>query len=184
MVINISKRNLHFSTFVECNVKRLQEISSCFLVLWRQKRKKKLNIWVMNVELHMWISHSRNYNPTFCVKYVFCRISLTFSNPIFLPTANSPAFIRFGWERGWWISCNYPTVLKEKTWRNRKSTTCAICWLKPVLHEEKRRTGSVSGRTNATKTVSDVFRHRSRTGKSYCRTRSDVWSERVKLLIM
>jgi hypothetical protein len=28
--------------------------------------------------------------------------------------------------------------------------------------------------------VSDVFQHRSRTGKSYCRTRSDVGSERVK----
>jgi hypothetical protein len=48
-----------------------------------------------------------------------------------------------------------------------------MCWLKSVLHEEKRRTGSDSGRTNATKTMSDVFRHRSRTGKSYCRTRSD-----------
>jgi hypothetical protein len=29
------------------------------------------------------------------------------------------------------------------------------------------------------KTVSDFFRHRSRTGKSYCRTRSDVGSETV-----
>jgi hypothetical protein len=34
---------------------------------------------------------------------------------------------------------------------------------------------------NATKIVSDVFRHRSRTGKSYCRTRFDVGSERVKV---
>jgi hypothetical protein len=49
-----------------------------------------------------------------------------------------------------------------------------------VLHEEKRQTGSNSGRTNATKTVSDVFRHRSGTGKSYCRTGFDVGSERVK----
>jgi hypothetical protein len=88
---------------------------------------------------------------------------LTLSNPIFLPIAYSPAFICFGRERGWWITCNYPTVLKEKTWRNRKSTTCAICWLKSV-HEEKRRTGSDSGRTVTTKTVSDVFRHRSGTG--------------------
>jgi hypothetical protein len=78
--------------------------------------------------------------------------------------------------------CNYPTVLKEKTWRNRMSTTCAICWLKSVLYEEKRRTGSDSGQTNATKTVSNVFRHRSETGKLYCRTRSDVGSERVKLV--
>jgi hypothetical protein len=36
-------------------------------------------------------------------------------------------------------------------------------------------------RANATKTVSGVFRHRSRTGKSYCRKRYDVGSERVKI---
>jgi hypothetical protein len=35
---------------------------------------------------------------------------------------------------------------------------------------------------NTTKTVSDVFRHRSGTGKS-CRTRFDVGSERVKYVI-
>jgi hypothetical protein len=64
--------------------------------------------------------------------------SLTLSNPIFLPHAYSPALIDFGRERGWWITCNYPTVLKEKN-RNRRSTTCAICWLKSVLHEETRR---------------------------------------------
>jgi hypothetical protein len=28
---------------------------------------------------------------------------------------------------------------KRKTNSNRKSTTCAICWLKSILHEEKRR---------------------------------------------
>jgi hypothetical protein len=42
-------------------------------------------------------------------------IALTLSNPIFLPTAYSPGLICFGRERGWWITCNYPTVLKEKT---------------------------------------------------------------------
>jgi hypothetical protein len=39
---------------------------------------------------------------------------LTLSNPVFLPTAYSPALICFGRERGWWITCNYPAVLKEK----------------------------------------------------------------------
>jgi hypothetical protein len=63
---------------------------------------------------------------------------LTLSNPIFLPPAHYPALIYFGRERGWWITCNYPTVLKEKN-INRKSTTCAIRWLMSVLHEEKRR---------------------------------------------
>jgi hypothetical protein len=64
---------------------------------------------------------------------------LTLSNPIFLPPSYSPALIYFGREEGWWITCNYLTVLKEKNInRNRKSTTCAMCWLKSVLHEEKR----------------------------------------------
>ena len=42
--------------------------------------------------------------------------------------------------------------------RNRKSTTCTICWLKSVLHEEKRRTVSDSGEGTQTqqKNVSDV----------------------------
>jgi hypothetical protein len=64
--------------------------------------------------------------------------SLTLSNPIFLPPAYSAALIYFGRESGWWITCNYATVLKEKN-INRKSTTCVICWLKSVLHEEKCR---------------------------------------------
>jgi hypothetical protein len=71
----------------------------------------------------------------------FLRFSwyITLSNPIFLPPAYSPALIYFGRERGWWVTCYYPTVLKEKNInRNRKSTTCTICWLKSVLHEEKR----------------------------------------------
>jgi len=104
--------------------------------------------------------------------------NLTLSNPIFLPTVYSPVLICFRRERGWWITCNYPTVLKD---RNRKSTTCITCWVKSVLHEEKcRGTGSDSWRTNSTRTVSDVFPHRSGTGKSYCRARSNVGSERVK----
>jgi hypothetical protein len=45
---------------------------------------------------------------------------LTLSNPIFLPTAYSPALIGFGRERGWWITCNYPTVLKEKNMEKQK----------------------------------------------------------------
>jgi hypothetical protein len=63
---------------------------------------------------------------------------LTLSNPIFLPPTYSPALIYFGQERGWWITSNYPTVLKEKN-RNKKSTTRAICWLKSILHEEEHQ---------------------------------------------
>ena len=47
-------------------------------------------------------------------------MGLTLSNPIFLPTAYSPALICFGRERGWWITCNYPTVLKEKNKEKQK----------------------------------------------------------------
>jgi hypothetical protein len=47
-------------------------------------------------------------------------VLLTLSNPMFLPTAYSPALICFGQERGWWITCNYPTVLKAKNMEKQK----------------------------------------------------------------
>jgi hypothetical protein len=46
--------------------------------------------------------------------------NLTLCNPIFLPTAYSPALICFGRERGWWITCNYPIALKEKNIEKQK----------------------------------------------------------------
>jgi hypothetical protein len=77
----------------------------------------------------LWFSCSRRFSW-----------SLALSNPIILPPAYSLVLIYFGRERGWWVTCDYPTVLKEiNRNRNRKSTTCAICWLKSALHEEKRR---------------------------------------------
>jgi len=63
---------------------------------------------------------------------------LTLSNPIFPPTAYLP--------------------------RNRKSTTCAICWLKSVLHEETCRTGSDSGAG-------------AQTQQKKCRTSPDIGAE-------
>jgi hypothetical protein len=45
---------------------------------------------------------------------------LTLSNPIFQPTACYRAVICFGRERGWWITYNYPTVLKEKIIEKQK----------------------------------------------------------------
>jgi hypothetical protein len=48
------------------------------------------------------------------------RERLTLSNSIFLPTAYFPALIYFGRERGCWITCNYPTVLKEKNIKKHK----------------------------------------------------------------
>jgi hypothetical protein len=45
---------------------------------------------------------------------------LTLSNPIFLPPANSPALIYFGRESGWWITCNYPTVLKGEKHKQKQ----------------------------------------------------------------
>jgi hypothetical protein len=54
------------------------------------------------------------------LKYNLSDLILTLSNPIFLPPSNSTALIYIGRERGWWVTCNYPTVLKEKN-INRKS---------------------------------------------------------------
>jgi hypothetical protein len=45
---------------------------------------------------------------------------LTLSNQFFPPTAYSPALICFGREGGWWITCNYPAVLKEKNMEKQK----------------------------------------------------------------
>jgi hypothetical protein len=53
--------------------------------------------------------------------------SLTLSNPIFLPTAYSPALVYFGRERGGWITCNYPTVLKQINIEKQKDYN--LCYL-------------------------------------------------------
>ena len=84
---------------------------------------------------------------------------LTLSNPIFLPTAYSPALIYCGRERGWWITC----------------------WLKSVLHEEKCRTGSYSGAGEQTQKKSvgqapTAERANKRTKKK-CRTSPDIGAE-------
>jgi hypothetical protein len=52
-------------------------------------------------------------------------------------------------------------VLKEKNMEKQKEYNLRYLLDKALLHKQKRRTGSDSGRTNATKTLSDVFRHRS-----------------------
>jgi hypothetical protein len=56
----------------------------------------------------------------FYVLHKFLIVKLTLSIPIFLPTAFSSALICFGQERGWWITCNYPTVFKEKNIEKQK----------------------------------------------------------------
>jgi hypothetical protein len=56
--------------------------------------------------------------------------TLTLYNPIFLPTAYFPALICFGRERGWWITCNYPTDLKEKNIEKQKEYNLRYLWTK------------------------------------------------------
>jgi len=57
---------------------------------------------------------------------------LTLFNPIFLPTAYSPALICLGRGRGWWITCNYPTDLKEKNIEKQKE--CNLRYLLAKAH--------------------------------------------------
>jgi hypothetical protein len=52
--------------------------------------------------------------------------TLTLSNPIFLPHAHPPTLIYFGWERGCWITCNYPTVLKHMACRETERVQPAL----------------------------------------------------------
>jgi hypothetical protein len=83
---------------------------------------------------------------------------LNLSNPIFLPPAYSPALIYFGQERGWWVTCNYPTVLTEKN-INRNIKTYVICRLKSVLHEEKSREQENHNVAHYDFPVPDAFPH-------------------------
>jgi hypothetical protein len=98
---------------------------------------------LLNGHLHivLWLIKSSDRRTlTQHVDLTCRRKNLALSNPIFLPPAYYPALIYFGRKNGWWITCNYPTVLKEKNInRNRKSKTCTMCWLKSVLNENKRR---------------------------------------------
>jgi hypothetical protein len=69
------------------------------------------------------------YSPTNAQAIVLktiLKFTLTLSNPIFLPTAYSPALICFGRYRGWWITCNYPTVLKEKNMEKQKEYNLSV----------------------------------------------------------
>ena len=69
-----------------------------------------------------------------------------------------PSSYLFGWEKQP-REYNRQLPVHIKTLglpRNRMSATCAICWPKSVLHEEKCRTGFDSG-VGRNKNVSDVF---------------------------
>jgi hypothetical protein len=120
---------------VNINVCYIQSAPSCYHV----------NIFVFCTQsIRIWFNPFRSYvgpRPTLWFSCSRCfSWSLILSNPIFLPPTYSPALIYFWREKGWWITCNYPTVLNETNIsRNRERATCAICWLKSVLHEEKRR---------------------------------------------
>jgi hypothetical protein len=71
-------------------------------------------------------------------------VYLTLSNPIFLPTAYSQALIFLQVQPCKYNAQSPVHINTHGLPRNRKSTTCAIRWLKSVLHEEKCRTGSDS----------------------------------------
>jgi hypothetical protein len=71
------------------------------------------------------IGHKITFNLLFQVQTVNGRTrlklaALTLSNPIFLPPAYFPAVIYFGRERGWWVSCNYPAVLKREKHKQKQ----------------------------------------------------------------
>jgi hypothetical protein len=98
---------------------------------------QEINIkWINKSEIFLLLAPltSQLFSPRRRVSLHGAARYLNFSNPIFFPPAYFPALIHFGRERGWWVTCNYLTVLKEK---NGKGTTCAICWIKSVLHDEK-----------------------------------------------
>jgi hypothetical protein len=66
-------------------------------------------------------------------------VELTLSSPFFLPPAYSPAHIYFGQERGWWITCNDPTALKEKKHKQKEYN------LRYLLAKVRTTRGKASG---------------------------------------
>jgi hypothetical protein len=71
-------------------------------------------LFIVNYALQRHVSTQPSHHQAILNPY------LTLSNPIILPTAYSPALICFGRERGWWITCNYPTDLKERNMEKQK----------------------------------------------------------------
>jgi hypothetical protein len=74
----------------------------------------------------------------------------------------------FGRERGWWITCNYPTVLKEKNMEKQKEYN--MCYL---LAKVRTTRGKASDRLRQ--------RANKRNKKEY-RTSSDIGAERKIIL--
>ena len=107
---------------------------------------------------------SLTHNKIWCVWrklfYHFNPFQSNFSANRILPSSYIPAIFVQAKPREY--SARSPVHIKTHglPW-NRKSTTCAICWPKSVLHGEKRRTGSDSG-AGTTKT---------------CRTSSNIGAE-------
>ena len=93
---------------------------------------KKLRHCVMSEFKNSW--NCENFLASYPFPHLIQNQTLTLSNPIFLPTAYSPALINCGRQRGWWITC----------------------WLKSVLHEEKCRTGSYIGAGEQTRKKKSV----------------------------
>jgi hypothetical protein len=81
---------------------------------------------------------------------------LTFSNPIFLPTAYSPTLICFGWKRGWWITCNYPTVLKEENIEEQKEYNLRYLLAKVRKNVGQAPTASEQIQQKPCRTFSDI----------------------------
>jgi hypothetical protein len=87
------------------------------------RREQELTFTVSPEKIHQTVTESQVFSKAI-LKYssgilnpykLIGKSDLTLSNPIFLPPAYSSALIYFGRERGWWVTCNYPTVLKEKS---------------------------------------------------------------------
>jgi hypothetical protein len=78
---------------------------------------------------------------------------LTFSNPIFLTTAYSSAIICFGRKRGWWITCNYPRVFKEKIIEKQKEYN-----LRYLLDKVRTTWGKASDRLRQRANISNKNR--------------------------
>jgi hypothetical protein len=101
------------------NIIYVMTSNSRLIICWLYNSCLWLN---QRAKIHIAIVYKSGLKIVFCfqksINYKRLGVSwiLVLSNPIFLATAYSPAFICFGR----WITCNYPTVLKEKNMEKHK----------------------------------------------------------------
>jgi hypothetical protein len=92
------------------------------------QRSQFLAVWtaVSSKQLYAVTTHRAAYIHSYTYICNTCTLVFKTQNVFLLPPTYSLALIYFGLEGGWWITCNNPTVLKEKTETERLQPALSV----------------------------------------------------------